>query len=179
MPGSLTEQLQNLEDIITPQSVSLWPLAIGWWVVIVVSVITIIALVIFYRRHQKKWAYRREALTLLKNYAAQSALDPDNKQTESAAAINYLECLKRTAISAYPNEHIDALYGESWLNFLNQKTPTPLFKNTLGHFICHAQYQRAFDINNKDLYQAIESWIKKHSTNYSHKPKPTIKGDTI
>lgn len=174
MSSSLQDQLLSLEDIITPQGVSLWPLAIAWWLLIVASIVVVVGLIIFYRRYKKKWGYRQEALGLLKAYRS----NPEN----SNIAIQYLECLKRTAITAYPNQDIDSLYGETWLSFLNQQTPKPLFNQEIEKFICNAQYKKKFTIENEHLYKAIEGWIKYHSTNHQAKSRQikarqSFKGD--
>jgi hypothetical protein len=171
MSGSLQNQLLALEDIITPQGVSLWPFAIGWWIFIIIICITVIFSIIFYRRYTKKWGYRREALALLKEYKKDSS--------DTDTAIKYLECLKRTAISAYPNKAIDSLYGRAWFNFLNQQTPKPLFESELENFICATQYQKTFNLKNDKLYIAIEAWIKQHSIHYSTKPYQSTEGGTI
>ncbi len=170
MSSSLQNQLLSLEDIITPQGVSLWPLTIAWWLLIVMCIVVVFALIVFYRRHQKKWAYRQEALSLLKAYKK------NNNNTD--IAIKYLECLKRTAISAYPNQDIDSLYGDAWLNFLNQQTPKPLFNGELADFILHAQYKKKVTVENEYLCKAVECWIKYHSINYPANNPQAIKGDS-
>ena len=171
MSSSLENQLLSLEDIITPEGVSLWPLTIAWWLLIVVSIVAVVGLIIFYRRYQKKWGYRQEALNLLKAHK--------NNLNNSDIAIKYLECLKRTAISAYPNQDIDSLYGDAWLSFLNRQTPKPLFNSELADFIRQAQYKKIFNLENEHLYKAIERWIKQHSINYPAKDHKSIKGDSI
>jgi hypothetical protein len=171
MSSSLQNQLLALEDIITPQGVSLWPFAIGWWISIIMIFITTVIVIIFYRHYKKKWGYRLEALALLKEYK-QSTNNTD-------IAIKYLECLKRTAISAYPNNAIDSLYGSAWFNFLNEQTPKPLFEPELEKFICATQYQKTVDLKNDKLCMAIEAWIKQHSVHYSTRPSQSTQGGTI
>jgi hypothetical protein len=94
-------------------------------------------------------------------------------------AIKYLECLKRTAITAYPNQDIDSLHGKAWLKFLNQQTPKPYFEDELEIFICTNQYKKTFNLKNETLYNAVEAWIKHHSINYPAKYHQSIKGDGI
>jgi hypothetical protein len=167
----LQSKLLSSEDIITPQGVSLWPLAFGWWALILVSILAIVAVIIFYRQYKKKWAYRREALALLNKYRKSSST--------SDIAIKYLECLKRVAITAYPNKNIDSLHGEAWLIFLNQQTPKPLFNGELETFILTSQYKKIFTLQNENLYTAVESWIKKHSKIYPAKYNQSIEGGKI
>jgi len=169
MPNPLANQTLPLEDIIVPNSVSLWPLAFGWWLLLALIIACFIGAFFVYKRYQKKWRYRKEALNLLKGY--QSSL----QNTQSALAdkdiiIKYIECLKRTAISAYPTQSVQALYGREWIAFLNQQTPSPLFKDELATFICESQYKEAITINKHDVYFAVETWIKKHSTQIKAKP---------
>jgi hypothetical protein len=170
MSSSQQNQLLALADIITPQGVSWWPLAMGWWISIVIIFITTLVLLATYRRHQKKWGYRREALTLLRRYKR------DSKATDTA--VRYLECLKRSAISAYPNSDVDALYGKAWLHFLNRQTPKPLFGEELEKFICTSQYQKTYVFKDDNLYLAVEAWIKQHSVHYPNKVYPSTQGPT-
>ncbi len=156
MAADIANQILPLEDIIAPNSVSIWPLALGWWLLLAMIIALVIGVFILYKNYKKKWSYRKEALSLLKN--TQNTLD------EKATINNYLECLKRTAISAYPAHNINALYGKDWVDFLNQQTPTPLFTDELARFICESQYQKAISIDKQYVYTAVKSWIKKHST---------------
>ena len=159
MAGTFQHQTLPLADIIVPKGVSIWPLALGWWLVLAMLIAIVIGLLITYKQYRKKWGYRREALRLLKNY--QQTLQ------DQSIAIKYLECLKRTAISAYPTQNIQALHGQAWVDFLNMQTPTPLFNEQLAHFICNIQYQQIICVDKNLLHTAVIGWIKKHYTQVS------------
>ena len=94
--------LDNLRDIVESPPVSWWPLAPGWWVLLIaLAIVTIIAV----NRIWNQWkanAYRRSALKGL-------------EMANSLAAIDGI--LKRTALAAYPRtrgrvpfrQHLDAM----------------------------------------------------------------------
>ena len=96
--------LDNLRDIAEPVPVSWWPLAPGWWVVIAVTAVTLLA---FGYRAWQRWkanAYRRAALAEL--HSATSDAD-------------VAEVLKRTALSAFPRTNVASLTGAAWCRWLS------------------------------------------------------------
>ena len=163
MSNALANQILPLEDIIVPNSVSIWPLAFGWWLLLAIIITFFIGIFFVYKNYQKKWNYRKEALRLLKEYSSSLHYTQDALADKEIVA-KYLECLKRTAMSAYPTYDIQALYGRGWIDFLNQQTPSPLFKGELADFIYESQYKKTTNINHQELYFAVENWIKKHTT---------------
>lgn len=166
MANPLANQTLPLEDIIVPNSVALWPLALGWWLLLAIIIACFISAFFAYKNYQKKWHYRKEALHLLKEY--QSSLQ--GALTDKEIVSRYIECLKRTAISAYPSHGVQALYGKEWIAFLNQQTPSPLFTGEVATFICESQYKETMNINQQDVYFAVEAWIKKHATQVKVNP---------
>ena len=151
-----------LADIITPQSISLWPLTPAWWGLLI-AVITA-ALILFFvgKRHIKKWAYRKEALALSKQQYEQWKIS--NNHCEFCQGL--LTTLKRTAITAYPGRHVETLYGKQWITLLNSQVKKP-FNKTLTDTICHGQYQKEIvDTELETLYQQCQYWINQHSVNF-------------
>ena len=97
--------LDRLRDIFEPEPVSWWPLAPGWWVLLIASAFVVIGLVF---RAWRRWtanAYRRAALREL-----QSAT--------SAAEVKQI--LKRTALVAFPRTEVAGLSGSRWCEWLGR-----------------------------------------------------------
>jgi len=68
MDPALQEQLlQQLNDIAAPNAISWWPLAPGWWLLIILVLLSLVALAYYLYAQHRASAYRREALSLINN----------------------------------------------------------------------------------------------------------------
>ncbi|MEW9798130.1 DUF4381 domain-containing protein [Alteromonas sp. CYL-A6] len=103
-----TDPLAQLNPVITPQTVSAWPLSWGWWVLIVIAVVIVAAVAIGLWRKYRMNRARRTALSLLSSVSAESQDWP--------ARLDQL--LKRTALSYFPQADAAALHGPAWQAFL-------------------------------------------------------------
>lgn len=151
-----------LADIHLPPLVSLWPLAPAWWWLLVFLGLIIGGIILLIHYDKKHWRYRRQANTLMRNTYKQWK----NHQLDNTATTNQLlNIIKRTAITAYPEQVSKSLFGKSWVNFLNQQTSTNYFNEPLSELLIHSQYQQSEP--NKDqiilLYKAGCAWIKHHN----------------
>ena len=149
-----------LEDIIPPQDISVWPLALGWWLLLIIGITVIAFMVVIIKRHRKKWEYRKHALSLLDNHYQQWHLNGDN--AESLQALTRI--LKRTAMTAYPQGQLASLYGHQWVDFLNQQTKQPLFNHELSQAIEKGLYQSQPQVDISHFYHCCQRWIKTHNT---------------
>ena len=95
--------LSRLRDIVVPDAVPWWPLAPGWWVIIVLVLMAVGYLGFRAVRSFRASAYRREAMGLL-------------ELAQSDAEISGL--LKRTAMAAFGRDEVASLSGESWCDWL-------------------------------------------------------------
>lgn len=97
-----------LADIHLPETPGVWPLAWGWWLAIVLTLIAVayLAMVIFKRRRQN--VARREALNRL---AVLKSPDDFNQ-------LNLL--LRQVAMSYHSRAEVAGLTGQPWLSFLDQ-----------------------------------------------------------
>lgn len=91
--------------------IGLWPLAWGWWGLIVLAVILLIALVLGIR------VYRRNRLHLRMALQELQSLDSNDQQIRSHCN----QILKRTFMSYYPVELIAKLHGDDWSQFLQRQ----------------------------------------------------------
>jgi len=166
-----TQQALPIADIHLPNTVSPWPPAIGWWLLLVLVIALCAGSVYAFKRYQKKWRYRRAALSLLKQQYQQW----QERGEDLNCATAMIAIVKRTAITAY-SEDSAALFGQAWINFLNQQTSKSYFSDSLAQWMSEQQYQahssqqlsnstqQASD-NKVDiplLYKACENWIKHH-----------------
>jgi hypothetical protein len=103
------DPLAQLNDIHLPQAIGFWPLAYGWWILLVVTILLLVSATIGGYLHWKKQHPKRQALQLLEQ------LTPN--QADWPQQINSL--LKRLALSYFPAEQVASLQGKAWLGFLS------------------------------------------------------------
>ena len=108
-----------LADIHLHAVPSYWPLAWGWWAVIIVSLIMIAFAGYQLRRRSRHLAAKQEAITVLKD------CQPDGGLT----VINTV--LKQAALSYFPRTLVAPLTGAQWLLFLDQQLP-PKYQGFVG-----------------------------------------------
>ena len=154
----LLEQIKaQMIDIIEPAAVGFWPLAWGWWVLIVLSIIGIAIAVALFIQHWRRNRYRRHALSTLKIQRF------DNALTQGQFL---MRLSKQVALAAYPQErkHIASASGEAWLQWLNSKTPKPLFDSDAARQWQASLYAPATEqAPDQTLTQTMATWIRSHN----------------
>lgn len=151
-----SDPLAQLHPLREPALLGWWPLAPGWWLLLVLLLIAFgFGAWLLYTRHRRN-AYRRLALGKLDLLARQHEQSGDVSLTVSA--INAL--LKSVALRAYPRRDIASLSGEAWLEFLGQSSPKgPTFEPG----VLESQYrQQPGDIDIAALTRAAQHWIRRH-----------------
>ena len=146
----------DLSPIITPSAPSWWPLAWGWWAVIITA-IALIALVFFIvKRRQKNQHAKNEALACFRNSQPSNALSPSEAQ----------DIVRQAALSYFPRDKVAGLSGDDWLAFLDTQLTKPLFAAKQSQWQ-QALYQDASlmtDEQKKAQQQLVndcETWLRK------------------
>lgn len=147
-----------IQDIIPPNPVPYSFNTYGWHIVEGIIIIVILGLIIWYLYKRNKNAYRREALGDLNKITAHSAAD--------ILAIDTV--LKRTAITAYPNDNAGSLISDDWYNYLTGKIRKQLFD--IEEFKSIQLYiysgNEKYIINEKTFTNFVEFtkyWIREHA----------------
>lgn len=159
-PGS--SPLDQLADIHLPDSVSWWPLAPGWWILIALFIAITVGL-FFWRKRKVKRRYRHHAITLLQQAYAQY-------QRDQQAAV-YLqqasELLRRVARTSYGSTFDASIKGDAWLHWLDQTCPTvkQQFANGSGQILLTGPYQKNPQVDVDQLHKLCLEWIQHHNTN--------------
>ncbi|WP_018416650.1 DUF4381 domain-containing protein [Teredinibacter turnerae] len=106
--------LAQLQGPALPDPIGIWPLAPGWWILLVLVIALITGTVVFFVRHRRATAYRRTALSEL------ARIEQSLSGREQLFAVMAL--LKRTCFTAYPQQRneIAGLHGLAWLQRLEQ-----------------------------------------------------------
>jgi len=95
--------LDRLNDLVVPPAVPWWPLAPGWYVVLVLLALATAWLSWRLWQRYKRQAYRREALHQL---------------TSLQDVTSIAELLRRTALAVVPRADVASKTGEDWGDWL-------------------------------------------------------------
>lgn len=149
------DALAQLKDIHLPPPVGWWPLAPGWYVLMVFIFILIAVLTAaLYKRHLNARP-KKHALALLKTYSAQYEKD-HNAQLASA---RISELLKRVALVYFPRHQVASIHGTTWIEFLNQ-TGKGINFEPVKTMLLDSPFKHDEQINLKPLITRTELWIK-------------------
>lgn len=138
------DNLPMLRDIHLPPEVSAFPPGYGWGVMAAVVVLSFLAVRLYkYLRLKSRKYY---ALKLLK--------DAQNNNLTDARRIS--ELLRRICLLKYPEAA--TLFGQKWVDFLNQHSRKPLSQNAVpllvyAPYIPHDKQYAAQD------YQALRKFV--------------------
>ena len=156
--------LDRLHDIIAPPAAPWWPPALAW---IVIGGVLIVALLIGLIVAAHSWQhnrYRRDALRELRRLERHRLPVGEQNVAASIAGV-----IKRTALTAWPREHVASLTGEAWWKFLDCTSADGHFAEQTGPTLDRAVYDDNFaaTLSNSELEQlfvASRQWIKHHTT---------------
>lgn len=97
-----------LADIHTPGAISAWPPAYGWWILLAIVIVIIIALIHQWRKRKAERLAQKLALIELDNI----------NLNDFGAGQQINAILKRAAMHYFERENIASLNGAKWQNFL-------------------------------------------------------------
>ena len=157
--------LDRLHDIIVAPPVPWWPPASGWYWVLGLMIVMLLATLITGLMRWQHNRYRREALAELARQEA--ALE--NPERRPSALLGLAELLKRTAMTAFPREDVATLTGLKWFEFLDDTARGSRFRDALGATLENALYdpRTADTLDLRKLHSVVEAirhWIKFHDT---------------
>lgn len=146
-----------LEPLRKPPPVSWWPLAPGWWLLIVLACVLCGVLAHHLWQRYRRGAPLREAQQRLQSLRDDSTLPA----AERVAALGQLQ--RQLAITLSGRDACAGLTGQAWADFLNElgKDRQPLFDADLAQL----SYRR--EVSDKASAQAIEAtarWLNTLST---------------
>ncbi|WP_061037972.1 DUF4381 domain-containing protein [Vibrio coralliirubri] len=150
------KQPLDLSPVIAPDAPTWWPLAWGWWAV-VITAIALIALVFFIlKRRKNNQQAKQEALSYFSNSQSQDGLSPSKAQ----------DIVRQAALSYFPRGKIAGLSGDDWLTFLDAQLAKPLFVAKQSQWQ-QALYQDVALMNDEQkkaqqqLVNDCETWLRK------------------
>jgi len=146
---------QQLRGIQMPDAISWWPLAIGWWIVITLSLM--IFGFLFFKLYQikQKNRYRKVAAKELKQLLS----DWQGNQDTHYFLQNANTILKRIARRFHSSSVNQS--GIEWANTLNQLAKQPLQQKVI-QALCEDCYHAEPTSDILHLHSQLEQWIKTH-----------------
>jgi hypothetical protein len=151
------QDLSQLRDIKLPAEISLWPLAYGWWFVLIISILLIASGVYAYNRQRKKNKVKRQATKEL-------AIQFERYQQHRDKLLFLQQCnevLKRFCLHKHPEAV--SLSGSSWSQYLNQHSPTNTFNKEQLIALSQGLYQAQYSYDTEAFYKACQLWLKNNN----------------
>lgn len=122
----MNDNLPDLRDIHLPtEGISIWPLAYGWWVILLSTISIFLLLWLFLLLHRK--SKKRYALKLI------SSLCENNCDSITKMS----EVLRRICIYKYPSAA--SLFGQQWIDFLNSHSSQKI-TSSLSQILINSPY---------------------------------------
>ena len=115
------DPLAALRDITAPEAISWWPLAPGWWLLILLALAAIALLAQRLWHHYRSNLYKRTALALLGQLSQQFA----QQRNAPAALADCLEILRRVARHRRDLHTALPLSGGEFITALNRLAALP------------------------------------------------------
>lgn len=150
--------LSLLKDIHTPPAVSWWPLAVGYWILLIMAVVALFWFVRRYRQHWVRRTAQRQFDHLLERY----------KQHHDAELLtqNISTLMRRISISLLPREQVAGVTGEQWIAVLQNlggektKSFSPLVADALTTLVHRPGANRLLSEHVEQLVQECRQWIR-------------------
>jgi hypothetical protein len=154
----MEQQSLPLKDIHLPSTVSWWPLAPGWWMIIVLALLILMA-----------WRFRRQIRAWLApgiRSIALSQLDKiaNNRQLNNQQKVQCIsQLLRQSAISSASREQVAGLAGDQWLEFLDGDNPEQPFSKGVGRSLIDAPYLPDTEVDVDSFLNLAINWLKENT----------------
>jgi len=146
--------LSNLHDIILPEAVGLFPLAEGWYILLLLFLTLLFHFALKQYGIYQKEQYRREAFKEL--------IELQQKNRENFMAL--LSLAKRVGLSAYGRANIAILDGDDWWDFMEEHSQAKV-GSALRQEIQTLLYQDTVTLNESTfdaVLNFVTEWIATH-----------------
>ena len=141
--------LSQLKDIQTPEPVTWWPLAWGWWLIIVLTLVAIYGVIQLLIKRIENNKAKKQAIKMLKH------IQNEPHPHKTVIAIN--DILKRVMLVYITRENIASMNSKQWLDSLNSLTEAHKIPTRFSQLA----YQPKCSAKDADEYfTAAENWLK-------------------
>ena len=152
-----------LRDIHLPPEISWWPLAWGWWLVLLLALLGLAALVWWWLKRpvtnqRVNISAQASALQELERIEQQYSNDPMGLVRELSVL------LRRMAISLYGRRSVAGLTGVTWLQFLDKQSDSPVFSQRFQQALTELPYRAQGSVDVSALVQEVRQWLSSQSS---------------
>ena len=126
-----------LRGLHLPDVIGWWPLAPGWWLLIILVALGLGLLLRDALRRRSRSAARRHALRQLEQHTAAYAEHGD----AVTLGIDVSELLRRAMLAYAPRADVAGLTGEAWLAWLDRDLAEPRFTEGPGRGLLDLPYR--------------------------------------
>lgn len=149
-----TAPVLELRDIHLPADPGIWPLAVGWWVLI-----AIFAIVAYFT--YKKWIKLKKLKQV--NQLLQSELMSIREsfkqhQDKRLLAANISDLLKRFVRHVLKDSNATSLTGQEWINYLNSRVDSDVFCQYQTE-LTQAQYVKNIEYDVPSLLATVKNYF--------------------
>lgn len=143
-----------IRDLHLPDPVGWWPLAPGWWVLIVLFAVGLFFLARLAWRHYRENAARRHALQQLEKICREYTRSGD----AITLGIELSELLRRTMLAYAPRAEVAGLTGDDWLAWLDQGLDRPHFMSGDGRPLAEWPYRKpGTEVDRSDVGALVDA----------------------
>lgn len=162
-----TDPLAQLKDIHLPDPVGLWPLAWGWWLLLVAIILTVAVGMILLRRKQARNRYR--ALARVELERAKLIFEQDKDTASYLQHVSII--LRRAALTGCGDSYHANLSGEAWLQWLDDQYSARQKNFTAGpgRVLLLGPYQKAPEADVESLHKLALEWLAQHRNQWQKK----------
>ena len=126
-----------LRGLHLPEAIRWWPLAPGWWLLLVILLVGLALSLRSWLRRRARAAARRHALKQLDRATLAYAEHRDAVQL----GIEVSELLRRTMLAYAPRADVAGLTGDAWLDWLDRGLPDSRFRQGAGRELVDLPYR--------------------------------------
>ena len=130
-----------LRDLHLPEPVGWWPLAPGWWILLLLLAALVAYGLTRWYQHRQRNAARRYALRTLSRYEAEYL----EHRNPVVLGKQLSQLLRRGMLAYAERDEIAGLTGEDWLNWLDRGMPLPYFHTEGGKSLLQLPYRNPQD----------------------------------
>jgi hypothetical protein len=146
--------LDNLNDIIIPDAVGLFPLAPGWIIGAALLLTLLFHIALKQYLHYKQTLYKKEGLQELESCTL------DNNE----GIVSILSLAKKVGIAAYGRQRVAKLDGNLWWDFMEQNSKVKVNKELRDNIAALLYEENPLDqsVHFEEIKSMVFVWIRTH-----------------
>ena len=147
--------LAQLRDVHAPDSISWFPMAMGWWIVLALVLGTMLGLMWLVVRGYKASEYKRDAQKELEKIKQEYVAHKDN----IALAFNVSRLLRRVALYRLPRHQVASKVSKDFAEILLQLSTEKQAAKALASALGENLFSETPALEAEQIIRAAKTWI--------------------